>query len=116
MATVTPTLEPIHHVGKTTGTFGQIRRVNLRDIAKANDLGTRAGSGDQRLHLFGRQVLGFVNDQVLVDEGAASHEIKRLDLDTRPDQFLRCSPAPFARIRVGFIEDFEIVIERAHPG
>src|SRR2546425_7612703 len=33
----------------------------------------------QRLHLLRRQVLRLVDDQPLVDEGAAAHEVERLD-------------------------------------
>ena len=82
MAAVSPTFEANHYVGQPAGAFGQIRRINLRDITQADDLGAGAGTRYQRLDLLGRQILGFVDDQILADEGASAHEIERFDFDT----------------------------------
>ena len=87
----------------------------MRDIAEENDLGARTGARDQRLDLFRRQVLRFVDDQELVDEGAAAHEVERLDLDPRADQVLRRGAPPFAAVGVGLVQHLEVVVESAHP-
>ena len=81
-----PALEAVDDVGQARAALGQVGRVDLRDIAQADHLGARTGARDQRLHLLRRQVLRLVDDQVLVDEGAAAHEVERLDLDARADQ------------------------------
>src|SRR5215210_4755134 len=75
VAAVGPTLHAIDDVSQARAAFGQIRRIDLRDVAETNDFGTRTGARDQRLHLLGREILGFVDDQVLVDERAPAHEI-----------------------------------------
>ena len=99
VAAVRPALEAVDHIGQAGAALGQVGRVDLRDVAEADDLGARAGARDQRLHLLGRQVLRLVDDQELVDEGAAAHEVQRLDLDARADQVARRGAAPFARLR-----------------
>ena len=52
-----PSLKALYHIGKTGTAFRQVRRIDLRDIAEAHDFGPRAGACDERLHLFGREVL-----------------------------------------------------------
>src|SRR5690606_4237871 len=47
---VGPVLEPVHGVGQARGGFGQVGRVDLFDVAQADDLGAGAGAGDQGLH------------------------------------------------------------------
>src|SRR5208282_5948381 len=74
MAAVRPALEAVDDVGEPRAPLGEVRRVDLRDVAKAYDLGARSGARDQRLHLLGRKVLRLVDDKELVDEGAAAHE------------------------------------------
>ena len=49
-------------IGQARAAFGQVGRVDLRQVAQADDLGARAGARDQRLHLLGRQVLRLVDD------------------------------------------------------
>jgi hypothetical protein len=80
--------------------FGQVGRVDLRQVAHANDFGARPCAGDQRFHLLGRQVLRLVNDDVLVQEGAPAHEVHALDLDAAADQLVGGRAAPFTCIAV----------------
>jgi hypothetical protein len=47
------------------------------------------GTRDHRFDLLGREVLGLVDDQELVDERAAAHEIQVFRLDLRLDQVAR---------------------------
>src|SRR5882672_6697379 len=93
-----PAFHAVDDVGQSGAALGEVGGVDLRDVAQAYHLGAGAGAGDQGLHLLGRQVLGLVDDEILVDEGAAAHEIERLDLDSRSDQVARGCPAPLARL------------------
>src|SRR3569832_1001079 len=86
MAVVRPALEMVHHVGEAGTAFGEVGRIDLGNVAQAHHLGTWAGTGDQRLHLLGREVLRLVDDEKFVEEGTAAHEVERLDLDARTDQ------------------------------
>src|SRR5665213_4534589 len=81
-----PSLEAVDDIRETGASFGEVGRVDLRDIAEAHDLGAGTCARDQRLHLLGRQVLRFVDDQELVDERTPAHEVEALDLDPRADQ------------------------------
>jgi phosphate/sulfate permease len=110
-----PALEAVDHIGQAARAFGQVRRVDLRDVAQAQDLGAGTGARDQGLHLLRRQVLRLVDDQELVHEGAAAHEVERLDLDARTDQVLGRGAAPVAGVAVGLVQHFEVVVEGAHP-
>ena len=71
-----PALEAINDIGETGRTLGEVGRIDLCDVAEADHLGSRAGTGDQRLHLLWREVLRLVDDQELVQEGAAAHEVE----------------------------------------
>ena len=57
------------------------------------------------------QILRFVDDQKLVKEGAAAHEIERFDLDPIADQVVRGGAPPFACGVVGLVEYFKIVLK-----
>src|SRR5690349_14981587 len=96
MPAVRPALEAIDDIREARTAFRQIRRIDLRDIAKADDLRARTGARDERLHLLRREVLRLVDDQILVDERAAAHEVHALDLQARADQLLGRRAAPFA--------------------
>lgn len=69
-----PSLKAFYHIGKTRTAFRQVRRIDLRDIAEAHDLGPRASACDERLHLFGREVLCLIDDDKLLQKCAAAHE------------------------------------------
>lgn len=85
MASVGPSFETIHGIGQTRRSFGQVRCVYLRQIAHTNDLGAWPGARDQCLHLLGGEILGLVNDHILVHERASAHEVHAFDLDSAPD-------------------------------
>src|SRR6202158_2374677 len=104
VSAVRPTLETVDDVGEPGAAFSQIRRVDLGNVSQANDLGARTGARDQGLHLLGRQVLRLVDDQVLVDERAAAHEVERFYLDARTDKIARRGTAPLAGFVVGLVE------------
>src|SRR5882724_11092199 len=115
MPRVRPAFHAVHDVGQAGAALGEVRGVDLRDVAETYDLRSRPGPRDKGLHLLGSQVLRLVDDEVLVDEGAPAHEIERLDLDPGADQVARGGAAPLARLVVGLVEDVEIVLELSHP-
>src|SRR5437762_2406515 len=110
-----PAAEAIHGIGETGGHLRKVGRIDLGDVAEAGELGAGAGAGDQRLHLLRREVLGLVQDQEAVEEGAPAHEVERADLDAVAQQVVGGRAAPVASLlRPG--EHLEIVHERTHPG
>src|SRR3954467_1656251 len=112
---VAPVLHAIDDVGKPGGPLGKVGRIDLGDVAEAHHLGARAGPGDQGLHLLRRQVLRLVDDQPLVYEGSAAHEIERLHLDPGSHQVACGGAAPFAARLVGRVQYIQVVFQRAHP-
>ncbi|ENO78878.1 dehydrogenase [Thauera sp. 63] len=110
-----PALEAVDDEGEARRALREVGRVDLRDVAHADDLGAGAGAGDQGLHLLGRQVLRLVDDQELVQEGAAAHEVQALDLDAAADQVAGGGTAPVTAFARGAVEHVEVVLERAHP-
>ena len=60
-------------------------KVDLRSVAGNDDLGTKADTREEHLHLLARRVLGFVENDECIRQRAAAHECKRSDLD---DAFL----------------------------
>jgi hypothetical protein len=80
MPAVIPALEAINNVSQPRTPLREIRRIDLRDIPQAHHFRARPRPRDQRLHLLRRQILRFIDDQELVDEGPATHEVERLDL------------------------------------
>ena len=110
-----PALEALDHIGQAGRCLGEVGRVDLGDVAQADDLGPRACPGGQRLHLLGREVLCLVDDQVLVVEGAAAHERHGFDADARADQVGGGRPAPFAA-GAALVQHLQVVFQRAHPG
>ena len=76
MPAVLPLLEAVHDVGQTGGSFRQIGRVDLGDVAEADDLAAGAGAGDEGLDLVRAQVLRLVDDEEFLQERAAAHEVQ----------------------------------------
>ena len=76
-----PTLEAIHGVGEPRRRFGEIRRVDLFDVAEAHHLTAGTRAREQRLHLLRREVLRFVDDHVAAQKRTPTHEVERSDLD-----------------------------------
>ena len=118
MAPMGPGLEAVDHVGEARGGFGEVGRVDLGDVAQADDLGARARAGDEGLHLLGGQVLGLVQDDVFIEEGAAAHEVQGLDADPVAYQVVGDGAAPITGLAaLGAVgEDLQVVHEGAHPG
>ena len=116
-----PGLEPVDDIGQAGGGFAQVGGVDLTQIAQADHLGAGTGAGDQRLHLLGGQILGLVNDDVAVVEGAAAHEVHRTDLDPALQYVLGRAPRPAAALAGVAVavrltgEHFQVVHQRAHP-
>src|SRR5258708_11637867 len=72
------TLFPYTTLFRSRAAFGEVRRVDLRQVAQADDLGAGAGPRDQRLHLLGREVLRLVDDHDLDRKSTrlnSSHQI-----------------------------------------
>lgn len=77
MTGMCPVLETIDGIRQPRGGFCQVRGINLLHIAEADNLGAWSCSRDERLHLLGRDVLCFINDQKSIEECSASHEVQR---------------------------------------
>ena len=110
-----PALEAVNRIGQPRAALGQIRRIDLRQVAEAHDLRARTGARDQGLHLLGRQVLRLVDDDELVQERAPAHEVQALDLDLAAHQVVGRRAPPFAGAAVALGQHLEVVVERAHP-
>ena len=82
--------------------FGQ---VDLGHVAGDDDLRAEPEPGQEHLHLLGRRVLRFVEDDERVVQGAAAHVRKRRDLDR--------APVHQAVPRLGVEHVVERVVERA---
>lgn len=61
-----PPFEAIDYVSQTGRALGEVGGVDLSDVAQANNLGAGARAGDERFHLFGRKVLGFIDNHELI--------------------------------------------------
>ena len=110
-----PALETIDHVGQARRSLCQVRRVDLSNVTQTDDFRPRTGTGHQRFHLFGGQVLRFIDDQVLTQKSTAAHEAHGLHLDPRLDQIVCSGTSPVATA-FALIEHLKVVFERAHPG
>ena len=91
-----PPLEAFDDVGEAGASFRQVRRIDLSDVAEADDLRAGTSTRDERFHLFGREILRFVNDDEFLQEGSPAHEAHGLDADAALDEVERSLPAPFA--------------------
>src|SRR6187455_385706 len=109
-----PAAEPVDDVSQARRGLGEVRGVDLRNIAQADDLGSRARARDQRLHLLGREVLRLVEDHEAIEEGAAAHEVKRADLDAIAQQVVGRGASPVAAFAAAG-QHLEVVHECAHP-
>src|SRR5947209_3976045 len=112
MAAVRPAFHAVDDVRETGAAFGEIRRIDLRDIPETSDFGSRTRTCDERLHLLGREILRFVDDEILVDERASAHEVERLHFDARPYEIARSCASPFAGFVIRLVEHVEVVLER----
>ena len=81
-------VEDVAHVDEARPLLA--RQVDLRDVARDDDLRAEAEARQEHLHLLRRGVLRLVEDDEAVVQGAAAHERERRDLD-RPalDQVVR---------------------------
>src|SRR5215204_3865018 len=71
--------EDVLHLDEAGGLLA--REVDLRDVARDDDLGAEAEAGQEHLHLLGARVLGLVEDDEGVVQRAPTHEGERRDLD-----------------------------------
>src|SRR5579863_4147016 len=76
MPRVWPALETVHDVGQPAGGLGEVRGIDLGDIAQAHQLAARSGARYQRLHLLRGQILRLVEDDETIQERTAAHEIE----------------------------------------
>ena len=65
------------------------REVDLRHVAGDHGLGAEADARQEHLHLLGRRVLRFVEDDERMVEGASAHVGERRHLDGRALEELR---------------------------
>ena len=109
-----PPGEALDDVGEARAPFREVGRVDLGDVPEADDLRPRTRAGDEGLHLLGREVLRFVDDDELLEERAPAHEAHRLDADAVADEVHRGLAAPVAGA-VRLVEDLEVVFQSPHP-
>ncbi|MNH12414.1 hypothetical protein D3C79_719530 [compost metagenome] len=75
-------IDPLQHFqGVAQAGFGAARQVHLGDVAGHHRLGVEADAGQEHLHLLGGGVLGLVQDDEGVIEGAAAHIGERRHFD-----------------------------------
>src|SRR3954454_15487529 len=110
MAAVVRPFEPVYDVSQPRAAFRQIRRIDLRNIAQAENFSGRSGTGDERFHLLWSQVLSLVNNEELVDERSSTHEIERFYLDARANQIERGRTSPFAGTAICLVEHVKVVL------
>ena len=68
-------------LGLHQAALGGLGEVDLGDVAGDHHLGVEPHPGQEHLHLLGGSVLGLVEDDEGVVQGAAAHEGQRRDLD-----------------------------------
>src|SRR5262245_48789876 len=76
MSGMRPAAEGSDHVSEARRRLGEVRGIDLRDVAQADECRPWSGAGHHRLHLLGTQVLRFIDDDEAVQEGAAAHEVE----------------------------------------
>ena len=101
-------------IGQPGSGFGQVGRIDLAEVAQADQLGTGTGPGDQRFQLLGRQVLRFVDNDKPVQKSAAAHKVHRANLDAIANQVLGSGPPPVAAFAAAG-QYFQVVHQRTHP-
>src|SRR6478609_3485676 len=69
---------------RESGTPAAVGQVDLGHVARDNCLRSEAEAREEHLHLFGRGVLGLVEDDEGIVEGAAAHVRERGDFDRSP--------------------------------
>src|SRR5882724_11270212 len=57
-----PSVKSVYDIGKAGRGLRQVGGVDLRDVAQAHHFGARPRTGDQRLHLFGGEILRLVDN------------------------------------------------------
>ena len=110
-----PAEEALDRVGEAGTPFGEVGRVDLREVAEAHDLRARARAGDERPHFLGREVLRFVDEDEFLLEGAPAHEGHALDLQALLEDAARRLRLPGLHA-LRSREDVEVVVDGAHPG
>ena len=109
------TLELLDHIGETVAGGINIRVVDLVRVACEDNLRTFTGTRDNRLDLVWSQVLGLVNDHVLLGYRSSTDVGQRLDFkQPQVDQFLVAAFA-LAALFHGAQQQFNIVKNRLHP-
>ena len=106
--------EAVHDVGEAVGAGVDVRVVDLVRVAGEDDLRALADARDDRLDLERGEVLGLVDDHVLVGDGASADIGQGLDDDGAGSEEV-CGAAVLAS-HVEVAEHFEGVVDGLHPG
>src|SRR5207248_106715 len=108
-------LELVDHVDEAIAGRVHVRIVDLIRVAGDDDLGVVADAGDDRLHLVRRQVLRFVDDDVLVGNAAPADVRQRLDGDqSQINQLPIAASRLLVRPRKAH-QELDVVIDGLHP-
>ena len=101
-------------VGEAVGPFVEVWLVYLVHITGENNLGPFSGTGDDGLHFVRGEVLGFVNDEERVGEGAATDVGERADEQLFAFEHLLYLYVFFTGITEVFLYYGKIVVKREH--
>ncbi len=89
--------------------------VDLENVAGEHHFGVLARPGDDGLDLVRREVLGFVHDEVRVDQAAAADISQGRDHQLFfVEHFLEFSAAAFDGLNVLVLDHAEVVVQRLH--
>ncbi len=117
MARDVQVLEVFREEAEPVGGGVHIGVVNLVRIAREHDLGAFARAGEDGLDLVGREVLGFVHDEVLLGDGAAADVGEGLDAQVaRLFELSGRHGGAAAQLHVGGDDEFEVVVDGLHVG
>ena len=108
---------PGQHPLETDQTRAPAGDVDLGDVPGDHRLGTEPDAGEEHLHLLGAGVLGLVEDDEAVVQGAPAHEGQRGHLDGAPvDEPLRA--LGLQEVVQGVVEGSEVGVDLGHqvPG
>src|SRR5690554_766898 len=113
VAAVLEGLEALGHVGQARAQGAQVRGVNLRQVAQADDFGAVPRPGNDGLDLVRCQVLGLVNNDQAVLKAAAPDVVHGFEVQRYlAEDVIHAG----GHVLIVFMEGFEVVDNGAQPG
>ncbi len=110
-------LEVFRQVGESVGGGVHVGVVDLVGVAREHDLGAVPRPGEDRLHLMRGQVLGLVDDDVLVRDAPSADVGQGLDAEVAPLlQLGRSHGGAAPHLHVGGHDEVQVVVDGLHVG